>query len=338
MKFAIGYQHNEALKESVLQHHETVSEIYFPWTGFTTGRGIPDDFIDSEVLRADLTEYAKAGFSTNLLLNGNCYGRYSLNRNFYRKIGDTVELLCQEYRLGAVTTTSPVIARFIKNNFAALDVRASVNMEICNIEGASYLLDIFDSFYGKRELNYNSEYLQSMYDFLHANGKLFFLLANSGCLNFCPTRTFHDNLVAHQHEIAEMDNAFEFQGLCHEFLHMPEHSAALLKHTNFIRPEDITLYENFCDGMKLATRTNCNPGAIIEAYMQGHTSGNLLELTEPAHAGQFYPAIWDSARFPADYAMHRRECTRNCNECTYCENVQKQITVTLNAIGEEIQC
>ena len=48
--------------------------------------------------------------------------------------------------------------------------------------------------------------------------KKLFMLANSGCLNFCSAHNFHDNLVAHEADISKMDNAYNFSGICHEYL------------------------------------------------------------------------------------------------------------------------
>ena len=36
-----------------------------------------------------------------------------------------------------------------------------------------------------------------------ANGKSLHFLVNSGCMNYCSGQSFHDNLVAHEAEIAE---------------------------------------------------------------------------------------------------------------------------------------
>ena len=270
------------------------------------------------------------GIRLCLLLNGNCYGRHTLARSFFQKLGDTVDFLREEYSIGGVTTASPLIARFLRKNFPGLEIRASVNMEIGTPEGVEYLEDYFDSFYLKREYNYDREVILRMRDFCHAHGKKMYLLANSGCLNFCSARTFHDNLVAHQHEAAEMDNAFEFHGECTVFLKKGDHRKELLSKTNFIRPEDVPLYEDWCDGMKLATRTNFNPLAVVTAYFTGQWHGNLLDLTEPAHSGVLLPEILDSRRFPADYAGKRMDCRRDCRNCDYCRKVQEQATVLLD--------
>ena len=330
MKFQVGYQDNRPLVEFLLKHSGRVSEVYFPWGDFTTGRGIEASEKVRQDLATDLKRFSDAGIRLCLLLNGNCYGSHTLARSFFQKLGDTVDFLREEYSIGGVTTASPLIARFLRKNFPGLEIRASVNMEIGTPEGMEYIEDYFDSFYLKREYNYDRATILRMRDFCRVRGKKMYLLANSGCLNFCSARTFHDNLVAHQHEVAEMDNAFEFHGECTVFLKKGDHRKDLLGKTNFIRPEDVPLYEDWCDGMKLATRTNFNPLAVVTAYFSGQWNGNLLDLTEPAHSGILLPEILSSRRFPADYAEKRLTCSRDCPTCGYCRKVQEQATVLLN--------
>ena len=328
MKFQIGYQDNRAFIAFLHKHRERFPEVYFPWGDFTTGRGIFTGDAARERLAADLRGFADAGFRLCLLLNGNCCGRYALARSFYQKAGDTVDFLIGEYGLAGVTAASPVIARFLKKNFPGLEIRASVNMEIGTPEGVSYVEEYFDSFYLKREYNYDRGKLLRMRDYCRSHGKKFYILANSGCLNFCSARTFHDNLVAHQHESAEMDNAFVFKGECSVFLANEENRANFLSRTNFIRPEDVSLYEELCDGMKLATRTNFNPLAVASAYLDGRWQGSLPDLTEPAHSELFRPQIISGAKFPADYGKVRFDCDKRCESCSYCREVQKNATVT----------
>ena len=332
MKYQIGYQDNRALIDYLLKHSGQVSEIYFPWGDFTTGRGVIGSESMKQMLPEDLRRFSDAGFRLCLLLNGNCYGRRTLARSFFQKLGDTVDFLHGEYAIHGVTTASPLIAKFLKNNFPGLEIRASVNMEIGTPEGVEYLEDYFDSFYLKREYNYDREIMLRMRDFCHTKGKKLYLLANSGCLNFCSARTFHDNLVAHQHESEEMDNAFEFHGECSVYLKKGDHLRGLLSKTNFIRPEDVARYEDLCDGMKLATRTNFNPLAVVSAYFSGQWHGNLLDLTEPAHSALLLPAILSNRAIPADYAEKRMSCGRKCEACGYCREVQAKATVVLNDV------
>lgn len=328
MKWQIGYQANKTLVSYLIQYKEFVSEIYFPWMDLATGRGV----ISSEAqdtLAADLQEFRSAGIKLTLLLNGNCYGWQSLSGEFYQKLKQNISYLINEYSISGVTTTSPLIAAMIRKNFPGIEIRASVNMEIGTPEGIEYLLDDFDSFYLKREYNYNKEVILRMRDFCRSNGKKLYILANSGCLNFCSARTFHDNLVAHQHEIDHAGSVIAYQGQCTRYLISGNNRENLLAKTNFIRPEDVHLYENLCDGMKLATRTNFNPMAIVHAYFNGKFRGNLLDLTEPAHSAVLPGQIIANKLIPDDYTEFRLNCNKICENCNYCKDVQKKATITL---------
>ena len=328
VKFSAGYQPNDILKRTVLANRESVAEIYFPCPGLTSGRGVPE-FYSPEKAAEDLAEYAAAGLSLNMLFNGNCYGAASQSRELFNKIGDEIDAAIQKFGLSSITTASPLIAKFVSKNFPPLEVRASVNMEISTPEAMAYLAESFGAFYAKREFNYDFAKLSAMRRWCDANGKKLYILANSGCLDFCPARTFHDNLVAHQHEISKEDNAFAFHGLCREFLSNPEAREDFLRRTNFIRPEDIRFYADLCDGAKLATRAARNPAAIVAAYCAGKFGGNLLDLTEPSHAGHFYPSVLENSRIPDSYAKTRMNCAKNCAECGYCREVQKSAAVIL---------
>lgn len=332
-KLLVGWQPNERLMDAIFRNAEAVAEVYFPWGGFPTGRGVVAGLDAQRRLEADLSRLADAGFGLNLLLNGNCYGRRAQSRLFFQSIGDAVSMLAERVNLGSVTTASPLIAKFLKRNFPTLEVRASVNMEVGNPAAMAYLTELFDGFYLKREFSRNLERVRAARTWCDANGKRLYLLANSGCLNFCPARTFHDNLVAHEHEIAEMENAFEFPGLCHEFLTSGAHRARILSLTNFIRPEDLGEYAPFFDGIKLATRTSRTPAAIVDAYAAGRFSGNLLDLTEPSHSGSFYPFVLENSRFPSTFGERTRTCggpgTAACETCNYCQTVAQNALVSL---------
>ena len=262
MKLFVGYQMcaTDGFLQSILANRDKIQEVYFSWDTMPSGRsivGLQQDLYPWEAAarqREELAKIANAGIGLNLLLNANCYGSQSLARNFYQSTGDLVDMLRNEWNLVSVTTTSPVIGRFVRQNFEDLEVWASVNMEIGTPEGMDYLADSFDSFYIKRELNRDMAALRRLRQHCDKAGKKLHLLANSGCLNHCSARQFHDNLVAHEQEIAKRDNAFVFQSACRQYLAEPEHRAKILQRSNWIRPEDLHRYEGIADGVKLGTR------------------------------------------------------------------------------------
>ncbi|MBQ6596435.1 MAG: hypothetical protein IJH79_02675 [Lentisphaeria bacterium] len=337
MRFSIGWnpQYTEALTASVLRHREQTAEVYFSLPGMPSGRGImgPKDKKScnemESVLFGDLSVLHENGIALNLLVNGNCFGKDALSRSFYQQIGDTVDCLRNDYGLKVVTTTSPLAAKFLKRNFPGLDCRASVNMEIGTPEGMDYVSEYFDSFYLKREYNRDRRWIVKMRRWADDHGKKMYALANSGCLNFCSARTFHDNLVAHEHEIRQKTNAFDFYGICKLWLKREEKRELFLQNSNFIRPEDTGLYEGLFDGMKLATRIHHNPAAVTEAYFSGQWRGNLLDLLEPDHAESFHPVILDSRLMPENFGQTVLNCRNDCDCCTYCREVLHKMTVNV---------
>lgn len=300
MKFSLGYQcTNAPFVEEILRNKEHIAEVYFSWANYPNGRNSqlqqrgfsPEQAHIKQ--KQDLAQLSAAGIPLNLLFNAMCYGKDSQARAFFEGIGDTVDSLKQTYGLASITTTSPLIARFIKENFSDLEVRASVNMSIGTVEGMDYAKDFFDGFYLKRELNRDFALIRTLKEWCDANGKKLYGLANSGCLNHCSAHVFHDNLVAHEQEISQMDNGYAFEGLCR--LHLKQNPKAILERSSFIRPEDISLYEGIFKAMKLATRVSPMPIRILKAYINQKYSGNITDLLEPNHSGLFYPNLLENA-------------------------------------------
>ena len=326
MNLIVGYQTqpDDRLVKAIVAHRDAVGEVYFAWPGIANGRNtvaLREGMTEWEQLErqiADLEALSAAGLRFNLLLNGNCYGRASLSRAFYTKIGDLTDWIEARFGLASITTASPVIARFIRDNFPDIEVRASVNMEIGTREGVEYLADVMDGFYVKRELNRHITEVRAFADFCHRLGKKVYLLANSGCLNHCSCRTFHDNLVSHEAELMQMDNAFAFEGQCRTFLSKGDARRRLIQLSNWIMPRDLPRYEGVVDGFKLATRVSANPELIVYAYASGRFSGNLLQLTEPDFSGLYRPAILSADRMPGDFFEVTSACGRDCDACGYC--------------------
>lgn len=344
MKFNVGYQQSPEFLSAILENRDRVHEVYFAWGDFPNGRGRMNSATDTlypwEVQAqqiAGLKRLHENGIGLDLLLNGTCYGKESQSRALFEKIGQTVDYLCEQFSLSSVTTASPLIAKFLKNNFPDVTVRASVNMEIGSVNGMRYLADWFDSFYMKREYNRDFGKIRELTGWCRENGKELHLLANSGCLNFCSAHQFHDNLVSHEAEIAGMDNAYEFTGVCREYLKKEENLARYLSDTNFIRPEDLGLYEEWFSVAKLATRVNPVPTRVLRAYLEGHYTGAVTDLLEPNHSGVIAPKYIENSAIPKGFTEHVLHCDKHCETCTYCRDALKAALVDLGGaffVGE----
>ncbi len=296
MKYTVGLQYaNDRFLDCIIENKEHIHEVYFAWGDFPNGRSNQlqnAHFTPWELQQRQiqcLAALSAAGIKLNLLFNANCYGAESQSRAFFERIGTTVDYIEANFGLHSVTTTSPLIAKFVKNNFEKVATRASVNMEIGTVQGMDYLAQYFDGYYMKREHNRDLETVEKLSAWCKENGKRLHMLANSGCLNHCSAHNFHDNLVAHESEIAKMDNAYNFGGICHEYLKDPRHHKSLIEDTNFIRPEDISKYEPYFEAVKLATRVHRCPENVLCSYIRGAYSGDILQLLEPAHS--IYPYV-----------------------------------------------
>ena len=284
MRFSVGYQPDAAWIDAIVARADRLDEVYFAYGSMPSGRGAVAD-LDRQL--EDLGRIADAGIRLNILFNANCYGGRALAKAFFAEVGEAVERFAADGALAAVTTTSPLVAKFVKDNFPELKTRASVNMEVGTPEAMDYLSDVFDGYYLKRELNRDLGAVRAAKAWCDAHGKGLYLLANSGCLNFCPSRTFHDNLVAHESEIARAENGYVYRGACWQWLAKPANRARWLAHTNWIAPEDVAAYEGLCTGMKLATRQNAHPVRILESYLTGSHVGAMQGLLEPDHSVLF---------------------------------------------------
>ncbi len=335
MKLLVGYQliESDLFVNEIIKQKSKISEIYFSYGDMPNGRHTAlahqklTSYEASRRTDQDLTRLAGEGFKFNLLLNGNCYGEKSLARGFLTSVCEMVDEVGTRFGLSSITTTSPVLANIVKANFPELEVRASVNMEIDTIQGMEYLADMFDGFYVARELNRDTEKLKVLRQWCQTNGKKTYILANSGCLSHCSARQFHDNLVAHESQIVLMDNAVNFNGICSQYLKNAKDKSVYFKRLNFIRPEDLPLYDDLADGIKLATRVNKNPTQVLKAYSEQNYSGNLLELLEPDHARHLYPFVIENKGIPKEYGKQVAKCGQNClkNNCNFCGEIINKV-------------
>ena len=299
MDFFVGYQMNNApFLQEILKNRHRIREVYFSWGSYANGRNSQlmqkgmTPWEAQRQLERDLSLLAREEIPLNLLFNAMCYGQDSQSRRFFEGIGETVDYVQRNYLLQSVTTTSPLIAKFIKSNFPSLDVRASVNMDIGTKEGMDYVKDFFDSFYLQREKNRDLTAVRALSHWCDDHGKKLYLLANSGCLNHCAARVFHDNLVAHEQQISAMDNGYQFRGICGDYLR--QNPLAAVHNGSWIRPEDVALYEGPVSAMKLATRVSRDPVKVLRAYLNGSHSGSTLDLLEPNHTGTLYPKLLEN--------------------------------------------
>ena len=345
MKFAVGFQLYEGNEEPfsalVRDYREQISEVFFAWQDIPTCRSSVSSrhgFIDWDAQRRteeELRAIKAMGIKLDLLFNANCYGDFALSEKLANTVISVIEYL--QTAVGGVeivTTASLAIAHTVRKHFPSIELRASVNMKIGTVKGMEYLSDLFDSFHVQRDYNRDLEHLARLREWADGASKKLVLLANSGCFTHCSGQTFHDNLVAHEAGICEVQNLSDFTPyVCWRMLKKRENWPMLLQNT-WIRPEDLHHYEGLFDTIKLATRMHALPGLVIGAYVRGYHIGNTLDLFEPGFGRAIAPYILNNAAFPADWFERTTACDKNCHACGYCREVLSK--VLLNAENGEI--
>jgi len=336
MKYSIGYQlpdQDDSILSIVTDYRNYVAEVYFSWPGDASGRSPlciydeEDEETIVEVFKDELSQLSLIGIDLVLLFNANCYGRDAISNEMQKKVCSLLDTVTKTCSLRAVTTTSPFIAAIIKHNFPTIETRASINMRIGTIKGMEYLSDYFDAYYLQREHNRNVSYIHRLKSWCDIHEKKLYMLANSGCLNFCSSQTYHDNLIAHEAEIVQKSNVpLRFPSPCWEYMEKRENWVTFLQNS-WIRPEDIHHYETLFDTVKLATRMHANPRKIIDAWSRKKFRGNLLDLTEPGYGCLFNGYIIDNTRFPRNWFDKTSTCDNECHQCGYCKNVLNEVLV-----------
>lgn len=336
MKFAVGFQlydvGEEPFSSIVETYRDSISEVFFPWQDFATGRSAVatrhgfTDWAAQSRTEEELKKIKAMGIKLDLLFNGNCYGQYAISERLANSVCSVVAHL-EEIDCGVdiITTASPAIAHIVKKHFPKIEVRASVNMKIGTVKGMQYLSDLFDSFHVQRDYNRNIPHLKMLKEWADQNGKKLIMLANSGCFRDCSGQVFHDNLVAHESEVCEVENIKDFTPyVCWRALKDRKNWPMLLQNT-WVRPEDLHNYEDIFDTVKLATRMHQFPGMVIDAYVRGKYYGNTLDLFEPGFGRAIAPYIMDNSAFPKDWFEKTANCDKQCHKCGYCEEVLKKL-------------
>lgn len=173
MKYCVGFQlyenGEEPFSEIVKAYNEHISEVFFAWQDFATGRSAVatrhgyTDWTAQTRTEEELLAIKRLGVKLDLLFNGNCYGEYAISEKLANNVISVIEHLAhRDCDVDIITTASPAIAHTVKKYFPKIEVRASVNMRIGTVKGMEYLSDLFDSFHVKREYNRDLEYLKML--------------------------------------------------------------------------------------------------------------------------------------------------------------------------------
>ncbi len=332
-KYAFGYffekRGGRTFRDLVEQYAPFLKEVYFPWPGLLSARELDKDIAPLRRKLIDDLKFCRSkGLALDLLVNATCYGDTALTsvqREEY--FGHLKELSSFGLMPEIVTTTSPYIATITKKFDASVDRRASVNMRLNSTLAMEYVAETFDSFYICRDLQRDLPTVKMFAEWGKKNGKSICMLANSGCLRYCPWQTFHETLLAHdfRHIQGEMRKLDLPSTLCVGIVQSKQYEEIL--RASWIRPEDLYQYEPYISVFKLSTREADRPDLILQAYTSRSFNGDLLLLLDPGFSFMVRPYVFDNKEFPKEWSEGKiaGKCASNCTHCGKCTEVMNLV-------------
>lgn len=143
------------------------------------------------------------------------------------------------------------------------------------------------------------------------------LLANEGCLPFCPYRNSHDAYIAlGNHEKDDKSLYINNKFGCKQLLDKKPYK---LLQSPFIRPEDVDSYLVQADLILLSGRAHGVEflKKTISSYVAGSHKGNMLELLDSMHWLSEHLYI-DNSALSFDFANMLSVCNNRCSSCGFC--------------------
>lgn len=328
-KFAFGYYFGKrngfSFRELAEQYAPFLQEVYFPWPGLLSAREITGDPAPLRKQVVDDMRFCRAkGMKLDLLINATCYGDKAFTETQRLDYFENLKQMADSGIMPEIiTTTSPYIATITKQVDASIDRRASVNMRLNSTLAMEYVAETFDSFYLCRDLQRDLPTVKRFAEWGRKNHRKICMLANSGCLRFCPWQTFHETLLAHDfpHIQAEIKKLDLPPTLCVGLIESKQYEEIL--RASWIRPEDLHKYDPYVSVFKLSTREADRPDLILKAYTSGNFDGDLLKILDPGYFYFVRPKIFDNKAFPKEWSEGKIAglCAADCTHCGKCTEV-----------------
>ncbi len=286
-----------------------------------------------------------------LLLNSIFYGPSLLtDTKQLRPLVDCIEtclhegvingiIYCDQYLLQALSNEAPDLAaelEAIPGINTMLDSQAKISSHLAYIGETSFRLP--SKLTLDRSLNRNLEKLTDTVRWCRQGypKMRLELLANEGCLPFCPYRTSHDAYIAlgnHEGKDQSFDLTKELG--CMQLLDKQPHR---LLQSPFIRPEDAESYLDQVDFILLCGRAQ---GAdflkkTISAYINRSHDGNLLDLLDSMNWLSEHLYVENTA-LSFDFANMLSVCNNRCNSCGFCMELFQTISRSRSQSTKKIE-
>jgi len=245
-------------------------------------------FVSKDKLRLHIQEAHNAGLQFNYLLNAGCLGNREFTRQGLRHTHKLLEWL-QDIGIDSVTVSIPYLLDLIKHKYRNFKVSVSLNARINNLGLAKRWEDLgadrltLDS----SSLNRDFETLRKIRQYIKCDLQL---IANNGCLCFCPFQLYHQGIDAHGSQSHHQSKGFvvDYCVLSCRYLRLQEPVNFI--RSDWIRPEDVHYYEDIgINSLKIVERSRITLliALALDAYTKRKYSGNLADLIPTYHTESF---------------------------------------------------
>lgn len=281
--------------------------------------------------KVDKTEFEKyiaylnqKGLSFNYTFNATC----NSNMEFSQKgIRDIKNFFLYLYELGihSVTVASPAIIEIVESLKYKFEVKTSTACQITDVNKAMSFKKM-----GVSKIVVDEGINRDFYtikNIRRAFGEKVEIIVNTLCHKNCIYRMFHYNQVAHDN-CSDLAGSTYYNHRC--IMKRAEAGANVLK-LNWIRPEDLHLYQNIgIQYFKIQGRQAVEKGDIIKTvmcYMNESFDGNLIELLYCFSNINAFNTEIDNKKlnnFIRPFFMSRNFCKNDCTKCNYCNRFFKK--------------
>jgi collagenase-like PrtC family protease len=331
-EFSLPYNGDRVTLEAELamngRNGNRVREIYLgvPQQIAGSGRAGSDELTTMEGFLQVVKDVHAAGVSVDMTMNATCGGDDWYDEGRARKTCDFVTRMHEEHGVEAVTLANPFYIERVRQSCPDIEISASVLADVdCLDRAAAFASAGATTVTVDTSVNRDLELLSAIRDRTRLEIKL---MVNEGCLNKCPYRKFHMNLISHRSKEGKSEgSAFSFA--CGDIVR--DDPAQLFK-SGWVRPEDLHRYaEAGVTGyFKVVGRDMLRSKVMrcCEAYMDESYDGNLLDLLCSCCGfyGVEHSAYVDNKSLDEDDVFDRLStCGKRCHDCNYCSLLARRL-------------
>lgn len=279
----------------------------------------------------DLERYVefskKNGIEFNYTLNAACFGNYEFSDRGIKEIKD---LICDLQNMGVngLTLTTPGIIELVKSIAPGMNIKISAISQIDSVKKMKHYIDMgAERIVIEPAVTKNFTLLRNM---AAQGADKMEVIVNDKCMRDCPYRIFHYNQTAHDN--SERGKSFYFMSCGVKKSKDPQ----IYLNLNWIRPEDLHLYENIgIQNFKVEGREFVLDGDIVtllKAYIGESFEGNLLDLLHifAPYDTEHQPYIDNKSLngYVEGFYNNTVKCDQICKQCGYCaEYMRKSFTM-----------